>query len=261
MSELIEQESANNVVVRQKYSEVTPMQMIQVAVERGDDINTIEKLMVLAEKFEAAVANKALIKAMKAFKDNPPALYKNKHVSFETQKGVTEYDHATLDHIAGKIGDALAVHGLVHDWEIEQREGGIIIVTCVITHVMGASKRVSLQSIPDASGGKNSIQAIGSTVSYLQRYTLLSATGMAVKGQDNDGHTSDDDSEKNGETMGEKIVNAFIDKARACTTQEELTGIWQSSLPTINAMRNKKAYDDFKSAVQERKKALGAIAQ
>jgi hypothetical protein len=37
------------------------------------------------------------------------------------------------------------------------------------------------------SGSKNAIQAIGSAVTYLQRYTLLSATGLAAKNGDNDG--------------------------------------------------------------------------
>jgi len=40
---------------------------------------------------------------------------------------------------------------------------------------------------PDSSGGKNSIQAIGSTISYLERYTFMAATGLAAKGMDDDG--------------------------------------------------------------------------
>jgi hypothetical protein len=48
-----------------------------------------------------------------------------------------------------------------------------------------------LESAPDESGGKNSIQAIASAVSYLERYTLLAATGLAVKGMDNDGRTNE----------------------------------------------------------------------
>src|SRR5207245_959863 len=34
---------------------------------------------------------------------------------------------------------------------------------------------------------KNAVQAVGSTVSYLQRYTLLAGTGMAAADQDDDG--------------------------------------------------------------------------
>ncbi len=44
-----------------------------------------------------------------------------------------------------------------------------------------------MSASPDTSGSKNSIQAIGSTVSYLQRYTLFAILGLASTDQDNDG--------------------------------------------------------------------------
>ena len=37
------------------------------------------------------------------------------------------------------------------------------------------------------TGSKNAIQAIGSTVSYLCRYTLLCVTGLATSDPDDDG--------------------------------------------------------------------------
>jgi len=37
------------------------------------------------------------------------------------------------------------------------------------------------------SGNKNPIQAIASTVSYLERYTLLAITGLTTKDMDDDG--------------------------------------------------------------------------
>jgi len=45
-----------------------------------------------------------------------------------------------------------------------------------------------LREFPDTSGSKNSIQAVGSTVSYLQRYTLYSILGLASKDADTDGN-------------------------------------------------------------------------
>jgi hypothetical protein len=58
---------------------------------------------------------------------------------------------------------------------------------------MGHSEETTLRAIPDTSGSKNSIQAIGSTVTYLQRYTLLAAVGMAAAGMDNDGRAADEE--------------------------------------------------------------------
>jgi hypothetical protein len=62
----------------------------------------------------------------------------------------------------------------------------MIRVTCVLQHVLGHGERVTLQAAPDQSGNKNHIQAVGSTVTYLERYTLLASTGLAAKDQDDD---------------------------------------------------------------------------
>lgn len=169
----------------------TPATLLAIAVQQGADLERLEKLMELQERWEANEARKAFVAAMNAFKANPPELFKNKHVKFETSKGVTEYDHATLDHISTVVGEALSKQGLSHRWNTEQLDGGTIRVTCVITHAMGHSESTALQAGSDQSGGKNNIQAIASTVTYLERYTLLAATGLATKGADDDGRKSE----------------------------------------------------------------------
>lgn len=44
----------------------------------------------------------------------------------------------------------------------------------------------------DLSGNKNAIQAIGSTTTYLMRYTLIAAFGLTTADEDNDGATNSD---------------------------------------------------------------------
>ncbi|HKJ22274.1 MAG TPA: ERF family protein [Gammaproteobacteria bacterium] len=196
---------------------VTPMKMLEMAVQQGADLDRLEKLMELQERWEKNEARKAFVAALNAFKAAPPTLTKNKHVDFTTQKGRTQYDHATLDHVSEQIGKALAAHGLSHRWDVEQLDGGQIRVTCVLTHDAGHSERVPMQSGADQSGGKNNIQAIGSTVTYLQRYTLLAATGMAVKDQDDDGKGS---AAQGVETISEKQASTLADMLAATETPE-----------------------------------------
>lgn len=176
-------------------SAVTPMQMLQIAVERGADLDMLSKLMDLQERWEAGEARKAFVLALNAFKADPPTITKNKHVAFESErtKKMTEYDHATLDQVCRAVAGKLSEHGLSHSWDIEQPDGGMIAVTCVLTHALGHSERVTLKAGRDESGGKNNIQAVASTVSYLQRYTLLSATGLATTDGDDDGRRSEED--------------------------------------------------------------------
>ncbi len=80
----------------------------------------------------------------------------------------------------------MAKYGLSFDWDIHQ-SNGLITVDCVVTHVQGHFKKVTMSGAPDASGKKNAIQQAASTITYLQRYTLLAATGMSTKGEDDDG--------------------------------------------------------------------------
>ncbi len=168
---------------------ITPMQMLNTAVERGADLDQIQKLLDLQERWEAREAAKAFVTALSAFKADPPTVFKNKTASFDNRGGgKTGYSFATLAEVTGAIAPALAKHGLSHRWEVKQAEGGTIQVTCILTHEQGHSESAVLQGSPDQSGAKNAIQAVGSTVTYLERYTLLAITGLAATDQDTDGN-------------------------------------------------------------------------
>lgn len=166
------------------------MRLIERAtLDPAFDVTKLEKLLEMKERWEATEARKAFVAAKAAFKSEALVLGKNKRVEFESErtKQKTSYNHATLDHVAEVLSPALSKNNLSYSWETAQADGGMITVTCILTHVMGHSERVSLRAGADTSGSKNNIQAVGSTVTYLQRYTLLAVTGMATADQDNDG--------------------------------------------------------------------------
>jgi hypothetical protein len=165
---------------------ITPMQLLANAQAAGASIEQMQQLMDLQDRFEAKEARKAYNKAIAAFRAEGIKIIKGKHVKF----GTTEYDHATLGNVVEQIVPAMAKHGISHDWKIDQDGQGAIKVTCRISHVDGHSETVTLQADPDTSGGKNKIQQIASTVTYLQRYTLLAGTGLATHDQDDDARTS-----------------------------------------------------------------------
>ncbi len=159
----------------------TPAALIQNAVNMGTDLEKLEKLMVLQERYEANEARKLYHKSMAAFKSNPPKITKDKTVSYKA----TQYSHASLANVTSTIGIELSKHGLSASWTTEQN--GAVTVTCKITHEAGHSEQTSLTAQADTSGSKNSIQAIGSSITYLERYTLLALTGLATHDQDDDG--------------------------------------------------------------------------
>jgi len=162
----------------------SPAEMIRMAVSGGADLEDLEKLLTLQERWEKNEARKAYHKAMSEFKENPPKINKDKTVKYKEVK----YNHASLANVVEKITAELSKHGLSASWSTQQN--GAITVTCRITHVLGHSEETTLRAGADTTGSKNSIQAIGSTVTYLQRYTLLSALGLATYDQDDDGKVS-----------------------------------------------------------------------
>lgn len=191
-------------------ADLTPVELLRIAVTQNAPIDQLTKLMDLQERWEKREAKKAYDAAMKAFKANPPKITKNHRVNFTTPKGTTDYRHATLDHVCDSVIGALSKVGITHRWKIQQN-GEWFTVTCVLTHELGHSEETSLPGCADSSGNKNSIQAIGSTVTYLQRYTLLAATGLATSDQDDDGRGGAQNvglSDEKMEQLGSAIANA-----------------------------------------------------
>jgi len=164
----------------------TPGDVLRLAIEQRADPNYIRELMVLQREWDADNARKSYVAAMSRFKAEPLKIEKDKRVSFTTAKGKTEYSHATIGNVVSVINAALGRHGFSHRWDTVQLDGGRITVKCTITHSDGHSESTELTASPDDSGTKNNIQAVASTISYLQRYTLLAATGMATTDQEDD---------------------------------------------------------------------------
>lgn len=172
---------------------MNPARMIELAFEKGA-VDQLDKLLALQERWEANEARKAFVRAMNEFNRNKPDVFKNKDVSYASKNspnGKTEYSHASLDHICEMLGESLSQVGISFRWRTENLDSGWVRVTCLLTHEQGHLEETTLQGPADQSGDKNAIQAIGSTTEYLRRYTLLSATGVAVKGMDDDGQGGD----------------------------------------------------------------------
>lgn len=160
-----------------------PDRLLEMAMDKGASIEQLEKFMDLKERHEANEAKKSFTLALSNFKAEGVEIGKDKDVSY----GQTFYSHASLGNIISKATPILSRHGFSHRWETNQSDS-TITVKCILTHALGHSESTQLQSAPDASGGKNSIQAIASAITYLERYTFLAITGLAVQDQiDDDG--------------------------------------------------------------------------
>jgi hypothetical protein len=202
-------------VVPRETAESSPATMMMQAISApGMDLEKLKQFMELQERWEANEARKAYTVAMSEFKKDPPKIGKDSHVEFKTSTGKTEYNHASLGNVTEKINTALGDHGLSAAWTTEQTDKGVA-VTCKITHVLGHYETTTLTAACDNSGGKNAIQALGSTISYLERYTILALTGLATHEMDNDAQGAIEYvTEKQISTILDFIADKGIDEAK-----------------------------------------------
>lgn len=191
----------------------TPMDMIQMALSKGADIEQLQKLMDLQERWEAKNAKNAFNAAMAKFKESPPVIVKDKHVAFKS----TEYSHASHSQVCNAIGESLSKVGITHKWKTDQTDS-YILVTCTLTHIDGHNEEDSISGPADDTGGKNKIQGIASTITYLQRYSLLGVTGMSSSDMvDDDGATPFSNIDKKQfEQLEVKLEAANADKIKFC---------------------------------------------
>lgn len=165
----------------------TPLAMIDKALASGATPETLEKLMALQERWEANHARKAFIAAMALARAKfGPILKKNDGYA-------SRYKYETLTDVMDAVDGPLGEHGFAYDWVTEDLPDGKIRVTCVLTHDEGHSRRNSLSGDPkdtaDAKANMNGLQRMGGAVTYLQRYTLKAALGIAAS-KDDDGNSA-----------------------------------------------------------------------
>jgi len=166
----------------------TPMDLLNSAVMSGN-IELAEKLMGLQERWEANQARKAFDAAVSAAKAELKPVLRNR-------QGHNQKRYADFAAIASSVDPVISRFGLSYRFRSEQ--GDRISVTCILSHKDGHYEQTTLSGPADTTGNKNAIQAIGSTLTYLQRYSLVQMLGIAA---------SDDDDGAAG-NAGERITEA-----------------------------------------------------
>jgi hypothetical protein len=225
----------------------TPTDLLRIAVAQNADLAKLSQLMDLQERWQRSEAKKAYVEAMNGFKANPPQITKNEVAKFVGKNGeLVEWEYSTLDHIHDAVLSELSRHGISHRWIVEQPQPETVRVTCVLTHKFGHSEQTTLEGPVDHSGSKNAIQAIGSSAKYLERYTLMAATGLADASPDTDAVASSP-AEKTNQ------VSDFIRAIQKAANMEQLRIAFANAYKSTNERKTQAAYI---TAKDQRRKEL-----
>ena len=172
-----------------------PQAAIEIAKQIVELETKREAFLQSRERFEweklDREARVAFAESFQKFKEDAPKILKTKHVSFpskDSSKPGTNYWHVELDKACDLLIPALLKVNITHRWKSTDLPGGMIRFTCFLRHNLGHEEEGSSLAGPaDQSGGKNPMQGVGSSTSYLQRYTFLATCGIVPSGTDNDG--------------------------------------------------------------------------
>lgn len=225
----------------------TPARLIELAIEKGSDVDQLAKLLDLQLRWEANEAKRKFDHALQAFRSNPPEINRTKKVTIATKSGDgMSYTHAELDKANKIITDALLAVGLSHHWKSGDI-GGRTTVTLVLRGFGHTEEMGTLSGPPDTSGGKNNIQAIGSTTRYLQRYVLFASLGIVEEGMDDDGKT---------EGMPENSITDYCIAMQDTADFAELKPIFAECWSKAKTANDHNAQDRFRKVYEEKKRSF-----
>ena len=196
--------------------------------------------MALEERWRSNEARMAFDEAVSAAKREIPVIIKN-------ATGHNRMKYANFAAIAKTVDPIISNHGLSYRFRTAQSEKGIS-VTCILSHKAGHFEETTLSGPADSSGSKNAIQAIGSTLTYLQRYSLVQMLGLAAA-EDDDGNSAglgetinDDQVAQIGALMAE--VDANIPAFCKLLKVEEISKLpvkqFDSAIALLKAKKEKK---------------------
>lgn len=224
-------------------AEVSPLTLLHEAVSKGLDANQLHRLTDLYERWKERAAREAYLKAMAAFRAEVRPILKDKPVGYDSTKpggGRTDYKYATLATIDALITPILSKHGLTASWKTVEQVKDWIKIRCTISHIEGHQEACELGAPPDKTGGKNDVQAIGSTQSYLQRYTLIAACGLATREQDDDGNGGE------AATPGKLVRDALSPLLKQSPNDPTAHVIWKVGNAALKALGETAIVDSFR---------------
>lgn len=222
---------------------LTPMEMAYHLIQNGADLGSVKEMLAMSRELAAEQARRAFDAALADAKAEIPIVARN-------AKGHNNKAYADFSAYASALKPILAKHGLSYRFRTEQTDR--ITVTCVLSHKEGHAEENSLSGPADTTGSKNAIQAVGSTLTYLQRYTLVQALGLAA-GDDDDGKASGQSSDDLATLTPEQVktIRALIEDTKT-DTQKFCELVRVEAVPDILA----KNFDKIVQNLERKKREM-----
>lgn len=163
-----------------------PASLVRFAIERGVDVEVLERLVALQERVTERNARAAYFEALAAFQEECPEIRKTGKAKIATRAGTGfDYAYAPLDEIARTIRPYLKKHGLSYSHDVEM-QGEVMNVICVLRHIDGHEERSTFPVPIDTKAAMSGAQKNGAALTYGKRQSLIAVLGLTTADDDND---------------------------------------------------------------------------
>lgn len=168
--------------------------IMKLAADPNIDVGKITALIELDRGMQRDQAKREFDTAFAALSAGLPTIKKNGEVKYPEDKTkpngrmLKAFNYARYEDILELVAPLLKEHKFQIAFDTEPHSDGKITVIGFLRHAAG--HEVSARFGPlmlDTSGGKNNIQAVGSTFSYGKRYVLTALLNLVFEGEDDDG--------------------------------------------------------------------------
>lgn len=176
-------------------SDVALYAMIErLAVNPDVDVEKLNGILDLKERMMNKDAEMQFNAALSDMQSEMPIIKKDGSVEYPKDKNnpdgpkVKAFDFASFENIMRAIKPVMSKYGFAIRFDTSEREGngGGAIIKATLSHRAGHKESVQFAAALDTSGGKNNIQAMGSTFSYGKRYCVTALLNIVTEGEDDD---------------------------------------------------------------------------
>lgn len=156
----------------------------RAAADPACDLDKMERLMAMHERMMGRQAQAEFADSLASMQAELPSIG-------ERGDAAGRYKFALWEDINQAIKPILQKHGFALSFRTDTANG--ITVTGVLSHRNGHREETSITLPADASGNKNAVQAVASSVSYGKRYTAGALLNLTSHGEDDDAFSATGD--------------------------------------------------------------------
>lgn len=224
-----------NLAVQQQ--SITPMMLLSQAVDKGADMETVERLSKLAERMMEREAEVVFNQSMHA------AQMEMRRIGADATNPQTRSKYATYAKLDSALRPIYSKHGFsvsfnTADCPVE----GCIRVIAYVSHKDGHTRTYQIDMPADGKGAKGNdvmtkTHATGAATAYGQRYLLKMIFNVAVGETDDDGN--------GGGSMDTNGAADFIESIRTADNLEDLKKRFFAAREAAQKAKDKDAENAF----------------